>query len=635
MLQPLQVLQKYWGYNAFRPNQDKIINNILSGNDTLALLPTGGGKSICFQVPALVLEGICLVVSPLIALMKDQVENLQKLGIKAHAIYSGLHYREIQIIINNCINGDVKFLYMSPERLVGSAIREQLSMMNVNLIAVDEAHCISQWGYDFRPEYRHIATVREIIPKANVLALTASATAKVVDDIQVQLAFKKKVVFKNSFERKNLHYIVRYTEQKLDKIVEAVNKINGSGLIYVRSRKKTEELANYLNQVGIKAGFYHAGLEFETRQKKQDDWIQNRIRIMVCTNAFGMGIDKPDCRLVIHYEMPDSLEAYYQEAGRAGRDGKKAFCLLLYNKADELNLEQRVLANFPPENEIRQVYQALCNYFMVPIGSNNERSFDFDIDLFCEKYKLKKQTVFASVKILEQLELLKVNDSFFEPSKIKIVSSNNDLYRFQVENEKLDVVIKILLRSYGGLFENYVPINESFLARKLKTDEETFKKALKKLTELKIIDYLPNTGKPQLIFTSERVESEYISFQKSLLRVRKQMYLEKLKAMQHFSSQLLQCRSRVLLAYFDELNTIDCGQCDICVEKRKNLPQNKDFQNLSNQLKSICVEPKNLDEIVKLTKGFKVEEITFMLRILIDNGEITFNKSNQFIWKKN
>lgn len=634
MQKPEDILKQYWGYNSFRANQDKIINSVLNGNDTLALLPTGGGKSVCFQVPALMLNGLCIVVSPLIALMKDQVENLRKKDITAYAIYAGLGYREVQTIINNCINGAVKFLYLSPERLVGSTIREQLGLMPVNLIAVDEAHCISQWGYDFRPEYRQILLVRELFDNVNILALTASATKQVAEDIQQQLGFKKYNVFKNSFERKNLHYIVRHTEQKFDKIIEALNKIKGSGLIYVRSRNKTEEIARQLNMLGIKAACYHAGMDFKTRQQKQDSWINNQQRILVCTNAFGMGIDKPDCYLVIHYEIPDSIEAYYQEAGRAGRNNKNAYCLMLFNKADEIALDERVNANFPPETEIRKIYNALCSNYQVAIGNQTNRSLDFNIDDFCVKYKLNKQQVYASVKILQQLELVYVNDYFYEPAKLKITTTHEDLYRLQVENEKIDTIIKMLLRTYGGMFDNYVSINEKFIATKLKTDEDSIKNMLIKLSAREILDYIPQKEKPQITFTSERVDAGYINFEKTLLRKRKELYLEKLNAVKKFANQHNTCRSRFLLLYFNEANTIDCGKCDVCVERKKTMPGNIKLQELKEILKVLCAEPKSLQQLFSDCKNYKKEELTFMLRIFVDENLLIYH-ANQFTWNYN
>jgi ATP-dependent DNA helicase RecQ len=632
-LQPLDILKKYWGYNQFRPNQEAIINSVLSGNHTLALLPTGGGKSICFQVPALVMNGICIVVSPLIALMKDQVENLQKKGIKAYAIYSGMNYREIQTIINNCINGDVKFLYLSPERLLGLNLRSQLQLMNICLVAIDEAHCISQWGHDFRPEYRKISEILELLPNIPVLALTASATTKVASDIQTQLGFKKQNVFRNSFERTNLHYIVRHTEQKFDKIIDALQKTEGSALVYVRSRRKTEDVAYMLQQLGIKAEFYHAGLNYLTRVSKQEDWIKNRVRVMVCTNAFGMGIDKPDCRLVIHYEMPDSLEAYYQEAGRAGRDGKRAYCLLLYNHTDKINLQERIDSNFPPETDIRQVYQALCNYYQIPVGKENQRSLVFDLDDFCKKYKLVKAKTMAAIKVLAQIELIHLSETFFEQSKVKILADHETLYRFQVDNAKYDSIIKILLRSYGGLFDNYVTLNEGFLAKKLNLSLDAFKSALNNLTKLQVLDYIPQAEAAQITFITERVEANYISFEKSNLKLRKEMYIEKLNAMVNYCEQDTLCRSRKLLAYFNEQNILDCGKCDVCIEVKKRLPSEQEILAFEAELKTyLQPEGKTLQQITQHFANRKPNEIAQILRILMDNHKLQHNQNLLLTW---
>lgn len=501
---PQHILQQYWGYNQFRSLQTEIIQSVLDGKDTLALLPTGGGKSLCFQVPAMLKEGFCLVVSPLIALMKDQVENLEKRNIKAKAIYSGLNYKEINLILDNaCFDNDLKFLYVSPERLNTSLFLDKLPALPINLIAIDEAHCISQWGHDFRPEYRQIAALREHLPNINIVALTASATKKVVADIVTQLNFNEKNIFTKSFERKNLQYIVRQTENKPEKLLSIINNSNGSGLIYVRNRKQTEEISKFLLLNNISADFYHAGLKGETRNLKQNAWIENKVRIMVCTNAFGMGIDKPDCRLVVHYEMPDCLEAYYQEAGRAGRDEKPAYCILLHDGSDDINAKKKIGVNYPDINEISLTYQAICDYLQVPVNAKPDRSFDFDIISFVKRYNFDAFKTLSCLKILEQSNLIVLSEAFYEPSKIKIICSHETLYKFQVENEKLDAFIKFLLRSYGGLFDNYVRLNELELANRIKLPVASIYKYLERLHTLEIIDYIKNKELSQLTFTVE------------------------------------------------------------------------------------------------------------------------------------
>jgi ATP-dependent DNA helicase RecQ len=495
-----EILKQYWGYDTFRPLQEDIIQSVLDGKDTLALLPTGGGKSICFQVPALAGDGLCIVVSPLIALMKDQVENLLARNIPAAAIYSGMSYKEINYTIDNCVHGAYKFLYLSPERLKSDLIKERIGRMDIGLIAIDEAHCISQWGYDFRPEYLQIAEVREQLPGVPVLALTATATPEVVADIQMQLKFPQKNVFVKSFARKNIAYVVNENQDKDQRMLHILSKVNGSGLVYVRNRRKTQELAYFLAKNRINADYYHAGLGFELRNKKQESWIKGKTRIMVCTNAFGMGIDKPDVRVVVHYEIPESLESYYQEAGRAGRDEKKAFAVLLFNHADELEAQKRLDLSFPADKDIKRVYQALSNYYQVPVGANVDRSFDFDMIDFCKKFSLETRVVYPALKILEQCDLIALTESFYEPSKIKFLLGQGMLYKFQVEHPSQDNFIKLLLRSYGGVFDGYVSISETVLAQREKVNESLVQKQLIQLHTMGVLDYEPQKINPSSPF---------------------------------------------------------------------------------------------------------------------------------------
>ncbi len=629
------ILKTYWGYNSFRPLQEDIINAVLQGNDTLALLPTGGGKSICFQVPALAKPGICIVVSPLIALMKDQVENLQGRDIKAVAIYSGMSYREINIALDNCIYGDVKFLYLSPERLKSELVRIRLQQMQINLLAIDEAHCISQWGYDFRPEYLQIAKIRELFPKVPVLALTASATPDVVKDIQEKLGFKKENVFKKSFTRANLAYVVNQTEDKQHKLLHMLNRVPGTALIYVRSRRKTQEIATYLSLSGIRADYYHAGLTYELRTKKQDDWIKNRTRVMVCTNAFGMGIDKPDVRLVIHDELPDTLEAYYQEAGRAGRDEKKAYAVLLTATADIDEARERFEQSFPPEKEIKRVFQALCNYFGVPAGASPERSFDFDIADFCTRFDMKPLLVYPALKILEQCDILALNEVFFEPAKLMVTVSHEVLYKFQVEHAAYDDFIKILLRSYGGLFDRYVPIHEKTLAAKTRIPIQTIIDLLNRLTHLQILDYQPQKDKPQITFLQERMHTEHVQLSPLIMVKRKQLIRQKLEAMIAYAENATICRSRKLVGYFNEYDADDCGTCDICLLRKKTELSSAQFEELVNLIeKKLSVQALHIDALVEQIKGYDATQTLEAIQFLLDNNKLRYNVTKQLEWSQ-
>jgi ATP-dependent DNA helicase RecQ len=628
-----ETLKQYWGYDTFRPLQEDIIQSVLSGKDTLALLPTGGGKSICFQVPAMEKDGLCIVVSPLIALMKDQVENLQKRNIKAAAIYSGMSYKEINYTLDNCIHGDFKFLYLSPERLKSDLVKERIIQMNISLLAIDEAHCISQWGYDFRPEYLQIAEIRELIKGVPVLALTATATPEVVKDIQAQLKFSKPNVFVKSFTRKNIAYVVNQSGDKDQRLLHILSKVNGSGLVYVRNRRKTQEIAYLLSKNRINADYYHAGLPHEVRNKKQEDWISGKTRIMVCTNAFGMGIDKPDVRIVVHYEMPESLESYYQEAGRAGRDEAKAFAVLLFNHSDELEARKRMEASFPPEKEIKRVYQALSNYYQVPVGSNVDRSFDFDIIDFCKKFTLETGIVYPSLKILEQCDLISLTESFYEPSKIKFILGQGLLYKFQVEHPQQDTFIKLLLRSYGGVFDAYVSINESVLAKRENVEEGLVQKQLIQLHKLGVLDYEPQKNKPQLTFLQSRADAEIIDFNKALLKKRKETTTQKLEAMINYSTNATVCRSKKLVSYFDEYSSEDCGVCDVCLHRKKVEMSTLEFDNLVRKIEMITSKtPLLMQDLMKQFTLVPEEKIIETIRYLLDNDKLRNNPMRQLEW---
>lgn len=626
------ILKKYWGYDSFRPLQEDIIQSVLNGHDTLALLPTGGGKSICFQVPAMAKEGICLVVSPLIALMKDQVENLVKKGIKAVAITSGLSYKELDNTLDNCVYGNIKFLYLSPERLLSELVRERIGRMNVNLLAVDEAHCISQWGYDFRPPYLQIAELRKILPKVPILALTATATPKVREDIQEKLSFRTKNVFQKSFERKNLAYLVLEEEDKLARLVKIASRIKGSGIVYVRNRRQTQEIANYLTSRGILADYYHAGLDSSSRSAKQDAWIHNKIRIMVATNAFGMGIDKPDVRFVVHIDLPDSLEAYYQEAGRGGRDEKKSYAVLLFSPHDKLELEQKYLAGFPTVKQIKHVYQALGNDYNLAYGSGELLSFDFDLALFCKKNKFSSIMVMQALKFIEREGLISVSEEVFLPARAKFIVNTSDVYKFQVSNPKFDVFIKLLLRSYGGMFEQYVYINERELAKRLGTEESDVVKLLSQLQVYGLLDYIPLKNKPQLQFLVARLPESNIQIDVSYVEERKRDLITKIKAIGDYASSNHECRSVLLLRYFGEMNGRNCGVCDVCISKKKGiLNQNKKATIWKKIVFCVQNEIVYLPLILEKIKEIPEEEILKTLQYYIDEGAAQLNDKNEVI----
>ncbi len=627
-----EILEKYWGYKQFRPLQEDIINAVLQGKDTLALLPTGGGKSICFQVPALAQEGICIVVSPLIALMKDQVENLVNKGVKAIAITSAMHKREIDIALDNCVHGNIKFLYLSPERLENEIVKVRLQKMKVNLIAIDESHCVSQWGYDFRPSYLKIETLRELLPKVPMLALTATATKEVVKDIQEKLGFKKEHVLQKSFERKNLAYVVLNEEDKLARLVKIINKLNGTGIVYARNRKKTQDIANYLRSNNISADFYHAGLDVKMRDQKQSDWMHNKIRVIVCTNAFGMGIDKPDVRFVVHVDLPDSLEAYFQEAGRAGRDEKKAFAILLYNKGDKLELERNVEISFPEIEDIKQTYQALANYYQLATGSGLGVSFNFDIAALCDTYKLYSLTVFNSLKFLEKEGYISMTEAFYQPSRIKFEVNREDLYKFQIATPVFDPFLKLLLRSHAGMFDNFVKINEADLAQKITTSRIEVIKKLNYLQQHKLVTYLPQTELPQITFEQERVDAKHLVLSKENFSLLKKRAIDRMDSVIHYAESEHKCRSQILLAYFGETNTNRCNQCDLCLEENKIILQSDEFDIISEQiLQLLAVHPLQLIKLVNAVTVGNEHKILHTIQLLLDNNIIEYNKENYLV----
>ena len=559
------ILQKYWGYPDFRGIQRNIIESIASGRDTLGLMPTGGGKSITFQVPALAQEGVCIVITPLIALMKDQVQHLREHGILADAIYADKSRSEILKTLDNAIFGGVKILYVSPERLASEMFQTKLRHIHVSFITVDEAHCISQWGYDFRPSYLQIASIREMKPGIPILALTATATPEVVDDIQERLHFKEKNVFKMSFERKNLAYVVREAEDKQGEMIHILQSVGGSAIVYARSRKRTKEMAQLLSQQGITATFYHAGLDPDVKDQRQKAWQKDEVRVMCATNAFGMGIDKPDVRVVIHIDCPDSLEAYFQEAGRAGRDGQKSYAVLLYNKHDELKLCKRVDDTFPPKELIQDIYEHLAYFYQIGVGSGQGKTFEFDIEKFCVTYKYFPTKVDAALRILERSGYLHYEDNPDGKARVMFLLGRNDLYQLDQLAPSQDAVVTALLRSYGSLFVDLTYIDETMIARQAELTIQQVYFALKSLAARHIIQFIPRRKIPFISYTRDRVDGDKVVIPKEVWESRREQYEKRIKSMIRYAKNDEVCRSRQLLAYFGEENDRDCKQCDVCL----------------------------------------------------------------------
>ncbi|MBK9290638.1 MAG: RecQ family ATP-dependent DNA helicase [Bacteroidetes bacterium] len=580
-----EVLTRYWGYSTFRPMQEEIIDAVLFGQDTLALLPTGGGKSICFQVPAMVKDGLCLVVTPLIALMKDQVEQLKRRGIQAAAIYSGMHQAEVDRIYNNAAFGQLKFLYISPERLQTRRFTESISSLKVNLIAVDESHCISQWGYDFRPPYLKIADIRPYVPDAPVLALTATATPEVVEDIMDKLKFRGRQVFQTSYERKNLVYNVAYNPDKMTAMLRLFQQMTqGSGVVYVRNRRRTREMAEYLNHNGISATFYHAGLDARERDKRQQLWMRGQTKVMVATNAFGMGIDKPDVRLVVHMDLPDTLEAYFQEAGRAGRDGNESAAWMLLSDEDIRNLKKNFEAAYPDLKTIRLIYQALGNYLKIPVGGGNDIAYDFDLQQFSSTYNQSPLVVFSTLQLLEKEGLVMLTDGLRSSSKVLITAGRDDLYRFQVEQPAYDPLIKTMLRNYPGIMTDFVNFQEEDLSRKCKLPVDQLVRLLRNLEKFGLIAYQARSSNPQLVWLSERIEASQLSLSPENYEMRKQAAARRLQAVLDFVNNHAHCRSRQLLSYFGEKNDKRCGKCDVCLRRNDLQISDFEFQQISGAL---------------------------------------------------
>jgi ATP-dependent DNA helicase RecQ len=626
-----EILLKYWGFDRFRPLQENIIHSVAAGNDTLGLMPTGGGKSITFQVYSLSAEGMCLVVTPLIALMNDQVENLRAKGIKALAIYSGMSAREIDIACNNAVYGDYKFLYVSPERLLSAVFLEFLIRFNLNLIAVDEAHCISQWGYDFRPSYLQISKIRAHFPKVPLLALTATATEEVIEDIQDKLLFPKRNLLKKSFARENLTYLVRTREDKLGYLLETVSKSKGSGIIYVRSRKKCREISDMLRQQNVLSDFYHAGLDPLLRKEKQNKWMKGASRVIVATNAFGMGIDKPDVRFVVHLDLPDSLEAYFQEAGRAGRDGERSVALMLFNGTDKRRLHKMVTDAFPAIERIRSVYQALCDFLQIAVGTGKNGFYTFQPEDFSRRFNFPSTTVFHSLKLLEREGYLEYTEDLDSSSRLYFLAHREELYRIETGSKTLEQLVGMLLRSYTGLFNDYVRIDEALISRRLNMTPDELYQNLKYLSQQKIIHYIPRRNAPVVQFLTERLEHSRIRLSAVNYQDRKANYQNRVDSVIDYALSSGVCRSARLLAYFGERESNACGQCDVCKGEHKSGISNYEFESISLKIKKLLQDiPMDIKELIT---HFDENEkaVLKVARWLLDQQTIITNDSNQLI----
>ena len=563
------TLEKFWGYKGFRPGQEQIIHSIMSGCDTLALMPTGGGKSLTYQVPTLAQEGLCIIITPLIALMKDQVDRLKRLGIPAVAIHSGLSFKQIDIALDNCVYGDVKFLYVAPERLATEAFRLRVQRMNVSLLAVDEAHCISQWGYDFRPSYLRIAEIRKLIPDTPVLALTASATDLVAKDIMSHLGFEKPNIIRSSFARPNLSYAVRHTDDKNEQLLRIINNVQGSGIVYMRSREGCEQLCELLRNQGISASYYHAGLPHAERAMRQEEWTSGRTRIMVATNAFGMGIDKADVRVVVHYTMSDSLESYYQEAGRAGRDGKRSYAVLLVASDDKSKITKRFEQEFPSLETIKSVYEKVCDFVQMAVGDGLYASMPLNLHEFCRREKIYIGTVMAVMDLLEQNGYMTLTEEMENPAKVMFCVSRDDLYKIRVDRIDLDHIIRTILRLYNGIFTEFRAIDERQIAAISGYTEEKVKELLKRMWQMRIIRYIPANSSPMLFFNEERLPTNDLYIAPETYHHRKELMQERFENMVSYSMQQTECRSVVIQRYFGDQEATPCGVCDICLEQRR------------------------------------------------------------------
>jgi ATP-dependent DNA helicase RecQ len=629
----LGVLKQYWGYDSFRGLQGAIVESVYSGCDTLALLPTGGGKSICFQVPGLLMEGVCIVISPLIALMKDQVENLTKRGISAVAIHSGLHRRDVDRLLDNCVYGKVKFLYVSPERLLTDIFVARVQRMKVAMVAVDEAHCISHWGYDFRPPYLRIAELRRLLPDVPVLALTATATPEVANDIQQRLAFRAgHRLFRDRFSRPNLAYVVMYEENKLGKLLDILQKVPGTAVVYVSNRKKTRDIALWLQQHGMSADFYHAGLDNETRSKKQDDWVQDRTRIVVATNAFGMGIDKPNVRVVVHIDLPESPEAYFQEAGRAGRDGKKAYSVALYNDSDRRQLEAMHEATFPDMATVRKVYAALANQYQLAVGSGEGESYEFDLVEFARHNSFDVAQTNHALRVLQQADWITLSEAVFTPSAVCFEMNREALYDYQLKNKMLEPLIKLLLRSYQGIASNLTSVHERQLAFALKTTPEAIQQALQKMEREGVLTYQLQSDKPTLLFNQPRVPIAALSIDQQQYKFRKDRHRARLDSMLRYVTAE-RCRSQLLLHYFGEKDAPLCGICDICTGRHKKEVTDEEFKQIKSSLTTLLGSSSmTLTEVVGKFPPAKSEKVLQVIQYLLENEHLVMQAGEKLQW---
>ncbi|MDO9512087.1 MAG: ATP-dependent DNA helicase RecQ [Bacteroidales bacterium] len=626
------ILIKYWGYSTFRPLQEDIILSVMDGKDTLALLPTGGGKSICYQIPGMAKDGMCLVISPLIALMKDQVEGLKRKGIKAEAMHSALNSYEIDRIRDNAVNGQLKFLYVSPERLKSEGFSNFLLHCPINLIAVDEAHCVSQWGYDFRPPYLQIADIRKYLPGIPFLALTATATSHVIIDIQDKLGFEKQNVFSKSFERKNIAYVVLKEENKLARLLKINRSLAGSGIIYVRNRKRTMEIAAYLSRNGIPSGFYHAGMLSSDRSKRQEEWMKNQIRVIVATNAFGMGIDKPDVRFVVHFDIPENIESYFQEAGRAGRDEKKAFAILMYDEGDLLEVNDFWENAYPEPLFIKNVYNALGNFYQIPLGGGQFQSFDFDIHHFCDQFSFNSVQVFSALGFLEKEGLIFQTPAMHKPSEVFFTIPAPDLYQFQVENRQYDPFIKALTRLYGGMYTIPVKISEQQISRKTGLDSNQVTKILEQLHKMNVLHYKHQTDKPQIIYSQERLDVKNIRISDEIYTHLKERAKVRLESIVEYASTINRCRSQFLLNYFGD-NAKRCGHCDYCIQRNKAELSELEFKMVLEGIKPYLMkENKSIEELCLTLPHLPEDNIIKVIQHLLETGKIVLTGTGLYRW---
>ena len=623
---PETILKKYWGHDHFRPLQREIVQAVLDRRDTLALLPTGGGKSACYQVPGLILEGLTVVVSPLIALMQDQVHQLRQKGVEALAVHSGMSHHEIDIVLDNAVFGKYKFLYVSPERLKTEIFVERFRRMNVSFVAVDEAHCISQWGYDFRPPYLLLADLREIKPDLQFLALTATATPEVKDDIVTKLHLRTPAILQRSFARTNLSLVVRKTENKEGKLLEILRKVPGPGIVYVRSRKSTVELSKWLEREQISATFYHGGLDHAQRAVRQQQWIDDEKRVMVATNAFGMGIDKPNVRVVVHMDLPENLESYFQEAGRAGRDEKKAYAALVYHESDVSRLRANVQLSHPTLDYLKRVYQALANFYQLAEGSGAGESFEFDIEEFSKRFGFRSSSAFAGLKKLEEQGLIQLSESFYRPSRVHLAVDKSKLYEFQVANARFDSLIKSLLRLYGAeLFNEFVPISEKTVAISLNLSEGEVRAALLQLSKLQQLEYAPASEQPEVTFLIPRQDADHLPVDVRHLNQRRDLAVRKAEAMINFAEQDQRCRMQVVMDYFGETSFATCGACDVCISKKKadSAESFKDYQEQILYL--VSQRPQSVDELESAANPQDKDLFVEVVRDLVEQGMIAYD----------